>query len=84
VAAKVMTYGVTSDPRTDYILAGSKDVENRAKVRERGACVGDCTRSDGDGRGSTSGRGVCSVGIGVTGGNLDNLGSQIKITDAGK
>jgi len=79
--AKVMTYGVTSDPRTDYILSWSKDVDYGTEVREGGACVGDCTRSDGVGRGSTGGRAVCSVGITVTGCNLEIFGSQIKVMD---
>jgi len=84
MVAKVMTYGVTSDPRTDYILARSKDVNDRTEVREGGARIGNCTCSDSVGRGSTSGRGACSVGIAVTRGNLGNLGSKIKIMDPGQ
>jgi hypothetical protein len=80
MATKCMAYGVTSNPSADYILAWSKDVDDSTKVREGGACVSDCTRSDGVGRGSSRGRGVCGISITVTGSNLENFGSRINIS----
>jgi len=70
---KPITYGITSYPRADYILAWSKDVDDRTEVREGSACVCDCTGSDGVSGGSTRRGGVCGVGIIVTSSNLKNL-----------
>ena len=72
MVTKCMTYGITSYPRADYILAWSKNVHDRTEVREGSACVSDCTGSDGVSRGSTSWGGVCGVGIIVTSSNLKN------------
>ena len=74
-----MTYGIISDPSANYILTWSKDVDDRTEVGEGGTSVSDCTGSDGDGGGNTSGRGVRSVSIRVTSSDLVNLGSRIKI-----
>jgi len=79
MVTKPMTYGVTSDPAANYIQTWSKDVDDRTEVREGGACISDCTGSDGDGRVNTSGRSVRSVRIRVTSSDLVNLESRIKI-----
>ena len=78
MVTKPMMYGVISDPSTNHILTWSKDVDDRTEVGEGGACVCDCTGSDGDSGGSTSGKGVRSVGIRVTSSDLVNLGSRIE------
>ena len=73
MVTKPITYGITSYPRADDILAWSKGVDDRTEIGEGSACISNCTGSDGVGGGNMCWGVVCGVGIIVTSSNLEKL-----------